>query len=263
MPLALAAVVVLTSITLTGMQRTKRVNVAIVSLTLLSLGVFVVVGLPHAMEKGAENLRPFFGSDDGKLGALLQATALMFVAYTGYGRVATLGEEVREPRRTIPLAVIATLAVSMVLYLVVGAVTAMAGVLLNLIIGLSRVLLAMGRQGDMPGATARLGRAHSTPYVAVVVIGLVIAGLVLLGNVRLTWTFSAFTVLIYYGITNFCALRLPPAQRLYPRWISVLGLVACFSLAFFVERDIWLVGLGLVTAGAVWHKVATKIGGRN
>src|SRR5205085_5321309 len=185
---------------------------------------------------------------------LLEACALMFVAYTGYGRIATLGEEVREPRRTIPRAILATLIVSALLYIgvglvavatigsqglyeatissaaplevaakvfdipgidilvAIGAMTAMLGVLLNLILGLSRVLLAMGRRADMPRATARLNDAGTTPTVSVVVVGAAIIGLTFIGSVKTTWSFSTFTVLVHYAITNLAALRLPAEQ---------------------------------------------------
>lgn len=219
----------------------------------------------------------------------------MFVAYTGYGRIATLGEEVHEPRRTIPRAIIVTLLVTMVLYSVVavvavgsigasdlndatleegaplevvartfdfpvavilisvGAMTAMLGVLLNLILGLSRVLMAMGRRGDMPVLVSRLNASQTTPFVAVTVMGCVIAGLVLIGNVKTTWSFSAFTVLIYYALTNLAAVQLDDSERLFARWISWAGLGACLFLAFWVERDIWMIGLGLIGLGLVWQ----------
>ena len=293
-PVALAAVLALTLISLLGINRTNKVNIAIVAATLCSLLVFIFAGTPSALHN--LHLTPFL-VDDG-WSALLQASALMFVAYTGYGRIATLGEEVRQPRKTIPRAIVAALLIAMMLYigvgavaiaavgseafysatmdkaaplkviaqtfgapgvswiLALGAITAMAGVLLNLILGLSRVLLAMGRQGDMPRALARLNRDQTTPSIAVVVVGLAIAGLVLVGNVKTTWSFSAFTILVYYAITNFCALRLPAAKRLYPRWIAIVGLVACLGLAFFVERTIWLSGLGLLLLGWCWHCVA-------
>lgn len=111
----------------------------------------------------------------------------------------------------------------------------------------------------MPSTLARLDRSQATPHVAVITIGVIIAGLVLLGDVKTTWSFSAFTVLIYYAITNFCALRMPKSERLYPRWIALIGLVACLSLAFFVEQPIWLAGLGLVLLGVVWHLVAQRL----
>jgi APA family basic amino acid/polyamine antiporter len=84
--------------------------------------------------------------------------------------------------------------------------------------------------------------------------------LVLVGNVKTTWSFSAFSVLIYYAITNFAALQLSPQERLYPRWIAVLGLLSCLFLAFWVESSIWQLGLGLIVAGLIWHQVRRGIG---
>lgn len=304
----LALVVALTSVVLAGIRSSNRVNATIVSITLLTLLAFVLAGLPSVR---LALFRPFFQSSiDGAraldagdgVAALLNASALMFVAYTGYGRIATLGEEVRDPLSTIPRAIIVTMIVTMALYLAVafvgvgtigaaglsgataeiaapleiaarqfalpgvaivlavGAVTAMAGVLLNLILGLSRVLLAMGRRGDMPTATARLNAASTTPTVAVLVMGTVVAALVLIGNVRTTWSFSAFTVLLYYACTNLAALQLPPEARLFPRWISWTGLAACLLLAFWVEIEIWIVGLLLIAAGLAWRAVMRRGG---
>lgn len=287
-PMALGAVLVLTSIVLAGIRGSNVTNAAIVSMTLVALVAFVVFGFSD-IDPG--NFDGFLAADE-TIG-LLEATALMFVAYTGYGRIATLGEEVRDPARTIPKAIITTLVVSMFLYVsvayvavgvasagrladltaelaaplevlaaefsgsglalvvAIGAITAMLGVLLNLILGLSRVLLAMGRRGDMPAVTGRVNEAGTTPVAAVLVMGAVVAGLVLIGDVRTTWTFSAFTVLIYYAITNLAALRLTPEQRRFPRWVAVAGLAACLFLAFWVEPIVWLIGLGLLAVGFV------------
>ena len=139
----------------------------------------------------------------------------------------------------------------------IGAVTAMAGVLLNLILGLSRVLLAMGRRGDAPNVFAAIGK-NQVPSAAIVAFGIFVAGLALIGSVRTTWSFSAFTVLVYYAITNVCALKLPAEARLYPTWISWAGLVGCLALAFFVEVEVWLTGLALIATGLVWHWVMRK-----
>lgn len=278
-PLAMLAVAVLTAVVLTGIRRSSYANIAIVSVTLVALASFVLAGLPSVsparLQLGAEPR------------ALLHATALMFVAYTGYGRIATLGEEVREPRTTIPRAIVLTLVVSAVVYVAVavvgvgaagadrlaaaareeaaplavaardfrvpvrpivalGAMTAMLGVLLNLLLGLSRVLLAMGRRGDMPGAAARLP-------VAVLATGAGVLGLAAIGSVKTTWTFSAFTVLVYYTITNLAALRLPEGERLYSRWWGRVGVAACLALAFAVERKVWMAGCGVLAAGLVWR----------
>lgn len=299
--IALGAVVAIAAIVFSGIRRSNLANVIIVSTAMLSLTVFVLAGLPKLVSSGFENLTPFFSNDENAIGSLLQAAALMFVAYTGYGRIATLGEEVREPRRTIPRAMIVTMLVTMVLYMSVafiavgasekgsiasgvsaasapleivasgfgipgvsqliaaGAMTAMLGVLLNLILGLSRVLLAMGRRRDLPRVVATLNASQTTPYVAVIVVGVAIALLVLIGDVKTTWSFSAFNVLIYYAITNFAALRLPPEARLFPRWLGWVGLASCLFLAFWVERQIWVVGLGTIVVGLVWHGVVWKL----
>lgn len=299
-PLGLAAVIVLTLIVLSGLRRSNITNIAIVSVTMTALALFVVGGLPKLMGEGTGRLTPFFNPEGNPLVNLLQATALMFVAYTGYGRIATMGEEVREPRRAIPRAITAAMILTMVIYLsvavvgvgavgtdvlagtaqmqvaplevaarqfaipliaelvAVGAITAMLGVLLNLILGLSRVLLAMGRRQDMPAVTAQINTRNSTPYIAVIVVGIGIAALVLIGNVKTTWSFSAFTVLIYYAITNLSALQLKADERLYPKWLAWSGLAACMFLAFWVEVQIWLIGLGLIAFGLVWHAVARR-----
>lgn len=303
---AAGVAVLLTIVVLSGIRQSNRVNIAIVSITILTLLVFVLSGLPAAWARGRQNLIDFAGTAAATdfWPALLQATALMFVAYTGYGRVATLGEEVRRPRVTIPRAIVVTLIVSACLYIAVGlvaiasvgalplgtaarthaapletaarqfglpgvhwvvalgAMTAMLGVLLNLILGLSRVLLAMGRRGDMPGAVSRLDANRTTPYIAVAVVGVIVVALTLVGNVKTTWSFSAFTVLIYYAMTNLAALRLPEADRLYPRWVALAGLLACLFLAFWVEWRIWAVGLGVLAAGLIWHALASHIGRR-
>jgi APA family basic amino acid/polyamine antiporter len=256
--------------------------------------------------KGSQPWVPFFRPSTDSGGAstgLLEATALMFMAFTGYARIATLGEEMRNPTHTIPRAIIYTLLASALLYIAVGAVgiatigpdalaeaaraevaplvvtaqtfglpgaywivgigamTAMLGVLLNLIlVGLSRVVLAMGRRGDMPARFAEVGGSGS-PTAAIVAIGIAIGALELIGKVEVNWSFSAFTVLIYYAITDLAALRLPKEKQLYSPLFAWGGLAACLCLAFlclafFVEREIWMVGLVLIVGGLVWHGLA-------
>ncbi|MEX1033586.1 MAG: APC family permease [Cellvibrionaceae bacterium] len=293
-PLALGAVVLLTLVVMGGMRRSHFANLGIVTITLLALLVFVAAGVPQIT---VTNFTPVFPSENS-FAAVLQATALMFVAYTGYGRIATLGEEVRRPRRTIPRAIIATMVITALLYmavatvsigvlgagefhaatagdaaplavvaerfalpytpqwLAVGAITAMLGVLLNLLLGLSRMLLAMARRGDMPAVFTQLNTARTTPNRSILAMALLISALVLIGDVRLTWSFSAFTVLVYYAITNLAALRLPAEQQLYPRWIAALGLAACLFLAVWVDVYTLLIGLALIGTGLVWHRIA-------
>jgi APA family basic amino acid/polyamine antiporter len=276
-PIALALVLAMTLLVASGIRRSNRMNAAIVSVTLLGLLIFVLVGAP-----GVDHAHFAMTFDARKIA---QATALVFVAFTGYGRIATLGEEVYDPTRTIPRAIILALAATAVLYvsvvgvaigvygadafgasaaplelapntrilIAISALTAMAGVLLNLVLGLSRVLLAMGRRGDMPRALAQIDERTRSPRIAVLVTGITIGALVAIHNVRSAWSFSAFSVLLYYALTNAAALRLPREHRRFPRAFAVIGLLACISLAFSVEPIIWLVGLGAIAVGCVWH----------
>jgi APA family basic amino acid/polyamine antiporter len=293
--LGAGASVLVTLLVLGGLKRSNLANILIVSSTLLALMVFVGFAGGAAIRQSGTHLIPFFPEGGGSARAFLQACALMFVAYTGYGRIATMGEEVIDPQKTIPRAILAVTAVSAVLYVAVGlaaigaygaaplgeatrtqaapletvlrtlghpvaatlvalgAMTAMLGVLLNLILGLSRVALAMGRRGDLPAAFSKIDRKGTTPTLAVLGVGCLVTALAILGDVKLTWSFSAFTVLVYYAITNLAALQLPASQRLYPRWVSWLGIGACLFLAFWVEPAVWMTGLALIAAGLLWH----------
>ena len=227
---AVAAVVLVTGLVLAGLRRTIVVNTLLVTVTAIAIVGFGLAGIvePAVTET----------IDTGRLGVgLLPATAFLFVAYTGYGRIATLGEEVRRPERIIPVAVIVTLAIAVVLYgllelggraaggpdwgavieqgltpasllsppfstvWAIGAVTAMLGALLNLILGLSRVWLAMGRRNDMPEGLARLDQ-RSTPVNAIIAAAVPVALVALIGDISVAWSYSAFNVLLYYGITN-------------------------------------------------------------
>ena len=278
--LGVAATLAITALVAGGIRRTNRTNALIVSITLVALVAFVIAGIPR--------VRPgeLGGVTDTSVRDLLHATALAFVAITGYGRIATLGEEVHDPARTIPRAILATLAATLVLYVAVtviaigtvgsaglasatapletiaatfgvpairivvavAAITAMLGVLLNLVLGVSRVVLAMARRGDLPAPLARIDE-RSSPRIAVMVTGVVIAVLVAIGSVRTTWSFSAFTVLVYYALTNLAALRLPAADRRFPRVLAVIGLAGCIGLAVWVEPAVWLAGLVVIAVG--------------
>ena len=302
-PVSLITVVALTILVLSGLRRSNRANSIIVCMTLTALLIFVLAGLPAAIRSGMQHLKPFFNptSEPATWFGFFEASAFMFVAYTGYGRIATMSEEIRNPQKNIPRAMIGTLTVSMLIYtsvayvgiaslgadqfgldhskpvaplervagqfsqrgiqgvVCVGAMTAMIGVLLNLILGLSRVVLAMGRRGDLPPVLAKLNRQGTTPYLAVILVAILIGGLVFVGDPKTTWSFSAFTVLIYYSLTNAAALRLSKAERLYSPIVSWIGLLACLFLAFCIETKIWLLGSALLLLGLLWHAVAKRL----
>ena len=282
-----------TCLVLLGLRRSNQFNVAVVLITILSLVSFVLFGV-YEQTSADSSLREELAPE-----GVLEATALLFVAYTGYGRIATLGEEVREPRRAIPLAICGTLGISWLLYASVGwvltkyqqladlglgvglnrplqlevlvqsfeqpwlekliqlgAITAMLGVLLNLVLGLSRVYLALGRRNDLPKAFAKLD-AQSNPRRAVLLTGVVVAVLCLMGDVRVTWSLSAVTVLLYYGITNLAALWLSEQDQIFPKWISVIGLFSCGLLSIFVEQDSWFTA-GIIVVPVVLFSVVLR-----
>ena len=304
MGLALTAVVVLTVMVMGGIRQSNLTHWLMVTVTLGSLLFFVWAGLDGAVANFMQNFTPFFPPPSAGVNpvrALFHATALMFVAFTGYGRIATLGEEVRDPERVIPRAIIITLLTSMLLYvavtvtavgsvgaesfatitadtsapleviathfglagagwlLTIGAMTALLGVMLHLILGLSRVMVAMGRRHDMPVGVARVSKMGSTPEIAVVTVGVLIAILVLIGDIRIIWSFSAFTVLLYYAITNLAAYQLPAEKRRLPRVVAALGLLASLFLAFWVEPAIWITGSALIVVGLGWRWIARKL----
>lgn len=275
-----------------GIRRSYRFNAGIVAVTLASLSFLIVSAIlrePQVFQLEISSWPSF------RPRGFFEATALLFVAYTGYGRIATLGEEVSDPARTIPRAVAATLLFAATIYvgiawvgiqvlggegfaeatrqgaaplkavaralqvpgleaaLTLGALTAMASVLLNLVLGLSRVLLAMARRGDVPASWGQLDPRTQSPRVAVFVVTAWIAFLILLGDPKTTWSFSAFNVLVYYALTNLSALQMPRELKRYPAWVSILGLLSCLGLAFQVEPTVWKSGLGLLGVGTLWQ----------
>lgn len=262
-----------------GLRRTTGVNAALVTITIIGLVTFVVAAFVEPGPGGAA----YPPTDPA---SVLEAIAFLFVAYTGYGRIATLGEEVRDPETTIPRAVVVALSITAALYtavaagivttwrtralrgeslfeitrdfdagivVTVAAGTAMAGVLLNLVLGLSRVWLAMGRRGDMPDALARV--SDGSPKVAVAVTGTVIAGLTLIGDLRVAWSFSAFSILLYYALTNASALRLPADLRRFPRWTAWAGLGSCVFLALWLDPAVVGISLTVIGLGVGWRAV--------
>ncbi len=296
-PVAFLAGFVLTILVASGVRRSTRANTVLIAVPLAALGVFVVVALASSGAETFTRLTPFFPAEQSAASgaaSTLRAAALFFVAYTGYGRIATMGEEVHEPGRTIPRAITVTVIASFLLYAAVvvaaigavgvervstsassaaplgevardfagpwlshfvtaGAACALLGVSLNLLLGLSRVLLAMARRGDAPAPVGVINAARTSAPIAVLTVGVLVGLLVLVGDVRTTWSLSAFTVLVYYAINNFCALRLSDEQRLYPRWISTAALAGCLSLAVWVDWRSSATGLSLIAIGLVWR----------
>ncbi len=271
----------ITAIILQGVRRSNIINALLVTISLAGLAGFVVWGLTTTDRTATPVVL--------NSSTVIEAAALMFVAFTGYGRIATMGEEVKQPNRTIPQAIVITLAVTALIYMLVGyalmqlippqqidaarfnlaqavnapaigtlvavcAVAAMISVVLNLVLGVSRVILAMGRRADLPAATARLNASANSAPVASWVACLIMVVIVLLTDVKQAWTLSAFTVLVYYSITNLAALKVPLGQRFIPRWVSVLGLLSCLGLSIFVPTLLLLYGFTAIAVLFAGHR---------
>jgi basic amino acid/polyamine antiporter, APA family len=282
-PVAVGAVLLLTAANLLGVKRAGMLNLVIVLFTLAALGCFVVCGWSSV---AGGNFRPFV--PHGWRG-VAESCALMFFAYTGFARLATLGEEVREPAKNIPRAIALTLGLSFIVYLAagfvavgavgadalatsraplemaaesfrepwiarllaVGAATAMLGVLLSQILGISRMMLAMARRGDLPGLLKRIDQSRGIPAPAVILTGAIAAALAIAGTLDSVIAAAAFTILIYYALTNLAAIRLPAGLRRYPAWIAWAGLAACIAMAASLQAGTIAAGAGLLAAGFV------------
>jgi APA family basic amino acid/polyamine antiporter len=288
---AVAAVLVLTAVNLRGIGRTAGVTRWLVAVTLGVLGTVAVVG-------GLAG-----GFDPGRVGDLgatgvpgvLTAAGLLFFAFAGYARIATLGEEVRDPERTIPRAVPIALGLVLLIYFVLavvtlsvlgadrlagsaapladvvtaaghpglawlvraGATVAVTGVLLSLIAGVGRTALAMARRRDLPGALAAVHPRHRVPHRAELAVAAVVIVVVSLGDVRHAIGFSSCTVLVYYAITNASALTLgrDPGRRLPVRTLAGLGLAGCLLLAVSLPVGSVLAGFGVLAVGALGYAV--------
>ncbi|HUE83225.1 MAG TPA: amino acid permease [Pyrinomonadaceae bacterium] len=288
---AVGSIVVFTAINYFGVRKTSRVNLAIVSVSLLSLLLFVIKG---AQLIRLENFQPF--APAGGRG-ILEASAILFFAYTGYARIATLGEEVRDPKSNIPKAIIITLAASALLYfavagvavgtvgatrlaatsaplgvaaqtftlpwiatvIAIGGVTAMLGVILSQLLGLSRMAFAMARRRDLPVFLAYVHPRYGVPGRAVLVIGFIAVIVTATGTLRGVASAAAFTILIYYGIANLAALRLPRAAKLYPYFIAVTGMAMCALLAFSLSTAIILTGCGVLLTGVLLRALFRRV----
>ena len=286
---AVGAIVAFTALNYFGIRRSSRANLAIVAVSLGTLLLFVVL---RAGAFRVDNLRPFapFGG-----GAVLESAALLFFAYTGYARIATLGGEVRDPRRTIPRAIVITIAGAVLLYgavalvavgavgsaalsataaplhaaagdasalavlVAAGAVTAMLGVILSQLLGLSRMIFAMARRGDLPVALAHVHPRYGVPNRATLVIGAIAAVVAATGTLRGVAAAASFAILIYYGIANLAALRMPPGQRLYPRLVPAVGLSACVLLALSLSRPVIGTGILVLAAGSALRVLRTRL----
>lgn len=288
------AVVFLTGANYFGIKKAGVFNLVIVTITLLSLIYLAFSGIP---EVNFENFKPFapFG-----ISGIAEAAALLFFAFTGYGRIATLAEEVTDPKKTIPKAIIITIVTAILLYSVIsvvaigvigtqnmagstsplqvvakalntpaissivaiGASTAMLGVLLSQILGISRVMLAMGRRNDLPPVFRSIHEKYRVPHIGILITGLIILILTLIGSFEFIVRAATFTILLYYSITNIAAIKQPKKDRMYGKLIPILGLIGCLAMSASLPLYVILTGIGLLLAGFVMRFLYHRLCGR-
>jgi basic amino acid/polyamine antiporter, APA family len=292
-PLAVAAVVVMTAVNYAGISKTAGVTRVLVAAVLVTLAV-AVAGTLLGGEADAARLTPLWPASG--LRGVLEAGGFLFFAFAGYARIATLGEEVVEPERTIPRALPLALGVALAIYAAVGvsalaglgasglagatdplaaavragdlgvlapvvrvgAAVATLGVLLSLLAGVSRTAFAMAREGDAPRWLGAVHPRFRVPHRAELVIGAAVALTVAVVDLRSAIGFSSFVVLGYYAITNAAALRLGRGERRWPRALAVAGLVGCVTLGLALPLESVLAGAVVLAVGALVYALARR-----
>jgi len=277
--LAIAAVCSLTTVNYFGVRKTALATYAIVAVVLLALAT-VLVAVAFGEAASSSRLWPVVGASPS---GIFRAAGYCFFAFAGYARIATLGEEVRDPERTIPRAISIALSIAFCVYLFVGiaalagagaselanasaplmvavekgklaflapvvrvgAAVASAGVLLSLIAGLSRTILAMARNDDLPTFFAAVHPRHHVPHRAELAVGALVVMVVALADLRQAIGFSSFTVLTYYAVANAAAWTLGM------RWVPAVGFLGCVVLAFTLPLDAVVAGASVLATGAL------------
>ncbi|MBY8340294.1 APC family permease [Streptomyces spinosirectus] len=291
---AVAAVVVLTTVNYGGVQKSAWVTRVIVAVVLAVLAFVVVV----CLGSGASDVGRLDAGASGGAGGVLQAAGLLFFAFAGYARIATLGEEVRDPARTIPRAIPLALGIALAVYACVavavlsvlgagglghadapladavraagvpglvpvvrvGAAVAALGSLLALLLGVSRTTLAMARDRHLPGVLSAVHPRFQVPHRAELVVGVVVAVLAATVDVRGAIGFSSFGVLAYYAVANASAWTLNPAPT--TRVLPALGLLGCVVLAFSLPVLSVVVGAGVLAVGVIAYGVRRWVAAR-
>ncbi|MER6778330.1 MULTISPECIES: APC family permease [unclassified Streptomyces] len=288
---AVAAVVALTAASYGGVQKSARIARVIVAAVLAVLAA-VAVG---CLTSGAADAGRLGGMAGGGVGGLLQAAGLLFFAFAGYARITTLGEEVRDPRRTIPRAVPLALGIALLVYAAVsvavlsvlgagalaaspapladavraaglpgltpvvrvGAALAALGSLLALVLGVSRTTLAMARDGHLPRALAAVHPRHQVPHHAELAVGAVVAVLAATTDLRGAIGFSSFGVLAYYAIANASAWTLDSGLK--GRAVAAVGLSGCVVLACALPAASAVTGAAVLAVGAAVYAVRGRL----
>jgi APA family basic amino acid/polyamine antiporter len=291
---AVIAVLGLTAVNYLGVQKSTWLTRVIVTTVLLVLAAVLIVVFGSA----AGDLANVSLSRGVSPAGVLQSAGLLFFAFAGYARIATLGEEVRDPARTIPRAILTALAITLAVYaavavaaltelgptrlaasatplveaarvagshwlvpvVAVGAVLAALGSLLSLLLGVSRTTLAMARDRHLPRQLDAVHPRFNVPHRAEVAAGAVAAALAAAVDLRGAIGFSSFAVLVYYAIANASAFTLRPEEGALPKAIPVFGVVGCGVVAFALPVSSVVLGTGVLTVGAAVFWIRRLLG---
>ncbi|GEK87558.1 APC family permease [Microbacterium aerolatum] len=288
--IAVAAVAALAAVNCFGVTRTALLTRILVVVSLLGLAVVVAIGFSSASTADPTPL------PDLTAYGVLQGAGLLFFAFAGYARIATMGEEVRDPARSIPRAIVLALTGALIVYALVAVVvvltlgadaathaaplaavvdaagltvlepvvriaaaTASLGALLALLTGIGRTTLAMARESDLPRFLGAVHPRWQVPYRAEILVALIVIAVVLVADLRGAIGFSSFGVLLYYLIANAAAFRQVGAARRYPRALQVLGVLGCLLLVNTLPVVASLIGTGIVIVGVVYRMVRLRI----
>ena len=289
---AVTAVVVLTAVNTAGVRKTAVVTRVLVALVLAALAA-VVAGTAFGGEASSSRFGAF---DEGGVMGVLRSAGLLFFAFAGYARIATLGEEVEDPARTIPKAIPKALGLTLVVYAVVavsalaaigptalaasptplatavgagrlaelapviriGGAVASLGVLLSLLAGVSRTMFAMASDGALPRPLGAVHPRRRVPHRADIAVGALVVAAVGLADLAQAIGFSSFCVLAYYAIANASAWTLPSAERRWPRWLAGAGLVGCVVLAATLPGSSVLAGTAVLATGVMVFAATTN-----
>lgn len=233
---AIALVSLTTIFNVLGTKLSALVNDALVIAKVSVLLLLVTIGIWRV---NLANFQPFF--PNGAV-SILQAAALFYFAYIGFPRVSTMAEEVRDPERNIPRAIILALIISTILYLLIsftalgvigwdelavskapleevarrlgvswivgiGGLLATSSVVLTSVMGQSRVFFAMARNREVPSLLARVHSRLGTPVNSALFSGCIMLILVTALDISGLAMTTSFLVLSAHALANISAFR--------------------------------------------------------
>jgi APA family basic amino acid/polyamine antiporter len=253
--IAVGAIVAFTVLNYLGVKRSSRANLAIVTISVGALLLFVVVG---AAAFRFENLRPFAPRaivlTVSSVALLYMAVAVVAVGAIGADAMAATSAPLYVAALAFPTSWVAT-------GVALGGVTAMLGVILSQLLGLSRMMFAMARRGEIPRSLEEIHPRYQVPGRAVLLVGTIAAVVAATGTLRMVASAATFTILVYYGITNLAALKLPRAAKIYSDAVPLVGLIGCTVLALSLTFSVVITGTAVLLVGFALRAVAMRSSG--